>query len=116
MLHTLCDCASNRVQQPRRGHSLAQTQATCGKNDNRPKEIVKVFLGQNARAKEEHHRDDRNHAHVSKDVLELMANAPQNDGHQCDNGYKPLHPAEALGDWPDRDNRCAARWLEGDQE
>lgn len=108
--------ASNRVEEPGRGHGFAQTQTACGKNDDRPEEIVEILLGQNARAKEEHHRDDRNHPHVSKDVLELMADTPQHDSHQRDDDHKPLHPAEPLGDWPDGDNRCAARRLESDQE
>lgn len=67
--HFLRDGLGDRVQQTRRRHRLAQTQTPRGEDDDRPQEVVEVLLGQDARAEKQHHRNDRDHAHVAKRIL-----------------------------------------------
>lgn len=98
------DRLGDRVQQPGRGHSFAKTQTPSREDDDRPQEVVEVFLVQDPRAKEQHHRDDGDHPHIPKDVLELMADTPQPDGGQRHNRDKVLHSRELVLDRSNRHN------------
>ena len=70
--YTLRDCA----QETGGCDGLAETEASGRQDDDSPEEVVEVLFGEDASAKEQDHGNDGDDAHVSKSVLELVANAP----------------------------------------
>ena len=103
----------DRVQQARRLDGLAQGKTAGGQDNDGPREVVKVFLGQNADAKEEHNGEDGNNTHVAKGVLELVARTPQANRSQRHNCHEPLDAVETLTDGADGYNGGAAAGAEG---
>lgn len=79
MVDFLGDAASDCGEQARRGDCLAEAEATGGEDNDRPKEVVEVFLVEDTGTEEQYHRYDRDHAHVAKDMLEVVASTPQAD-------------------------------------
>lgn len=90
------DRLGNGMEKTGRVDGLAERQASSGENDDGPEEVVEVLLRKDARSKEQHKRDDSHNTHVTEDVLELVADAPQNDGDNSDDADEPLHARELI--------------------
>lgn len=76
VLNLVGDGTGDGAEEARRGDGFAETKATGCEDDDGPKEIVEVFLVQNAGPKEKDHGNNGNHAHVAENMFELVANAP----------------------------------------
>lgn len=96
--HPLCDGTRNGVQQTRRADRFSKTEAAGCENDNGPEKVVEVLLRQDTGSEEEDERNDRDDAHVTKCVLELVAHAPENDGNYRNNADEPLDSRKLVSD------------------
>lgn len=115
-LDAVGDGSGDGVKETRGGDGLAEGEAPRGEDDDGPEEVVEVLLGEDAGAEKEGHGDDGHDAHVAEDALELVRDAPERDGGECDGADKPLHASEAVFHVSDgHDGRAFAR-LEGDEE
>ena len=110
------DGAGDGVQEAGGGDGLAKGETTGCEDDDGPEEIVEVFLGEDAGAEEQGHGDDGDNAHVAKDAFQLVRDAPEHDGAECDDADEPLHASEAIFHGPDGDDGRAFARLEGDEE
>ena len=115
-LDAVGDGAGDGVQEAGGGDGLAEREAARGQDDDGPEEIVEVFLGEDAGAEEEGHRDDGYDAHVAEDPFQLVRDAPQHDGAERDGADEPLHAGEAILHRADGDDGRALARLEGDEE
>ena len=116
LLNRLSNSLGHGVQETRRVDRLAERETARGQNDDGPREVVEVLLGQNAHTEEENDGDDGNDAHVSKDVFKLMRGAPQTDSGNAHNSDEPLHTREAVLNGADGHNGCPLARLETHQE
>lgn len=115
-LHFLRYGTCDGVQETRRGDGFAKRQATSGKNNNSPQEVIKVFLREDASAKEEDNGYDGHDTHVSKDILQLMCHTPEyysNDGNSTN---EPLYAGKLILHRPYWHDCGAFSWLEGDKK
>ena len=104
------------MEETGRGDSFTKGEAACGEDDDSPEEIVEVFFGQDASAKESDHRDDSDDAHVAEDVFELVGDAPEDYCDEGDNADEVLDTCEFIFHRPDGDDGGAFAGLECDEE
>ena len=95
------------MQQARTRNSFAQRKAAGSKNDDRPEEVVEVFLSKDARAEEQDERDDGHDAHVSEYRLQTVRDAPEGNSDKGDNDDEPLRACVRLLYRPDGYDDCA---------
>ena len=95
---------------------LPESETACGENDDGPEEVIEIFFCQNPRPEEEHDRNDSNDSHIPKHAFELVAQAPENDSRDRDDGDEPLDPREAVSHWSDSDDGGVAARAEGREE
>ncbi|KAI3476320.1 hypothetical protein L1887_62084 [Cichorium endivia] len=96
LLDDLLDEVIERLEQSRRCDCLAERNTAHGQKDDGPEERVEVLLGEDASAKEEHHGDDGNDAHVADDPLEVLLQTPQHDRRHGDGRDEPLDLGERV--------------------
>ena len=109
------DCARNGMQQSRRCDGFAKHQSARSEDDNGPEKIVEVFFRQNTAAEEENHGNNGYNAHVAKDLVELVAETPEDNRDEGRESDEPLRAGEMVFDGPNGDDGCAAAGFEADE-
>lgn len=104
------------MQQPGGSDRFSEGQAAGGEDDDRPEEVVEIFLCEDAGAEEHDHRDDGHDAHIAENAFELMRHAPERNGGEGDEGDKVLDSGEAIIHWADGDDGGSFPGLKGDEE
>lgn len=90
-LDACSDGVGDGVQEARAVDGFAEGEAAGCEDDDGPEEVVEVFFGEDAGAEEEDEGDDGYDAHVAEYVLELLADAPEDNCAKGDERDEPLH-------------------------
>lgn len=117
--HTLdfsSDALRNGVQEPRTIHSFAERETAGREDDDGPEEIIEIFFRQYSRAEEEDDGDDGYDAHIAKDSFELVAETPEQNCNDGDDGDEPLNSGELVFHRADRDDGRVAAGAESDEQ
>lgn len=115
-LDALRDARGDGVQQAGGVDGFAEGEAAGSEDDDSPEEVVEVFLGEDAGAEEDDEGDDGYNAHVAEDWLELMCDAPEEDGQERHAANEVLCACEAVLHRADGDDGGAAAGLEREQQ
>lgn len=110
------DGCSNGVEEARRVDGFSESKTASGQDDDGPEEVIEVFFGKNASAKEENDRDDGDNTHVTENALQLMANTPKHDCQKSDESDEVLNSGEAVFHGPNRNDGGVAARTECEQE
>lgn len=106
--NVLADILGDDVEEAGGGDGFSERETTACEHDDGPKEVVEVFLGEDARAKECREGDNSNDAHIAQREGKLMGDAPEDDSRQRNEGDKVLGAGELILGRPDGDNCSSA--------